>query len=26
MGSPPVPLIRRQMLGDDYAGDASLLP
>jgi hypothetical protein len=25
-GSPPVPLIRQQMLGDDYVGDAALLP
>jgi hypothetical protein len=25
-GSPPVPLIRQQMLGDDYAGDSALLP
>ena len=25
-GSPPVPLIRQQMLGDDYEGDAALLP
>ena len=25
-GSPPVPLIRKQMLGDEYEGDASLLP
>ena len=25
-GSPPVPLIRQQMLGEDYEGDAALLP
>jgi hypothetical protein len=25
-GSPPIPLIREAMLGEDYAGDASLLP
>jgi len=25
-GSPPIPLIREQMLGDDYDGDAALLP
>jgi hypothetical protein len=25
-GSPPVPLIRKQMLGDDYEGDEALLP
>ena len=25
-GSPPVPLIRKQMLGDEYEGDAALLP
>ncbi len=25
-GSPPVPLIRRQMLGKDYEGDRTLLP
>ncbi len=25
-GSPPVPLIREQMLGDDYDGDTALLP
>lgn len=25
-GSPPIPLVRKQMLGDDYAGDAALLP
>jgi hypothetical protein len=25
-GSPPVPLIRQQMLGDEYAGDAAILP
>jgi len=25
-GSPPIPLVRRQMLGDDYAGDSALLP
>jgi hypothetical protein len=25
-GSPPIPLLRRQMLGDDYDGDAALLP
>lgn len=25
-GSPPIPLIRDVMLGDDYAGDAALLP
>lgn len=25
-GSPPIPLIRAQMLGDDYTGDAALLP
>lgn len=25
-GSPPVPLIRKQMLGDDYEGDTALLP
>lgn len=25
-GSPPVPLIRQQMLGDDYTGDSALLP
>ena len=25
-GSPPVPLIRRQMLGEDYDGDDALLP
>lgn len=25
-GSPPIPLIREQMLGDDYTGDAGLLP
>lgn len=25
-GSPPVPLVRQQMLGDDYEGDAALLP
>jgi len=25
-GSPPVPLIRQQMLGDKYDGDAALLP
>ena len=25
-GSPPVPLIRKQMLGNDYQGDVALLP
>lgn len=25
-GSPPVPLVRKQMLGDDYHGDLALLP
>ncbi|MGI9271998.1 MAG: DUF885 domain-containing protein [Woeseiaceae bacterium] len=25
-GQPPIPLIRKQMLGDDYDGDAALLP
>lgn len=25
-GSPPIPLIREQMLGDEYDGDAALLP
>ncbi|MDH3576509.1 MAG: DUF885 domain-containing protein [Gammaproteobacteria bacterium] len=25
-GSPPVPLVRRQMLGEDYDGDNTLLP
>jgi hypothetical protein len=25
-GAPPIPLIRQQMLGPDYAGDPSLLP
>ena len=25
-GSPPIPLIRKQMLGDDFDGDAALLP
>ena len=25
-GQPPIPLIRQQMLGDDYEGDAALLP
>jgi uncharacterized protein (DUF885 family) len=25
-GSPPIPLIREQMLGDDYEGDGTLLP
>tara|TARA_R110002096_G_scaffold18537_6_gene63134 strand:+ start:975 stop:2699 length:1725 start_codon:yes stop_codon:yes gene_type:complete len=25
-GSPPIPLIRKQMLGDDYEGDTALLP
>ncbi len=25
-GSPPIPLVRRQMLGQDYDGDAALLP
>jgi hypothetical protein len=25
-GQPPIPLIREQMLGDDYEGDAALLP
>lgn len=25
-GSPPIPLIRKQMLGDDYQGDTALLP
>ncbi len=25
-GSPPIPLIREQMLGDDYDGDKALLP
>lgn len=25
-GVPPIPLVREQMLGDDYEGDASLLP
>ena len=25
-GVPPIPLVREQMLGPDYAGDASLLP
>jgi hypothetical protein len=25
-GSPPIPLVRRQMLGDDYDGDSALLP
>jgi len=25
-GSPPIPLIRKQMLGEDYTGDAALLP
>lgn len=25
-GSPPIPLIREQMLGDDYEGDLALLP
>ncbi len=25
-GSPPIPLVREQMLGDDYAGDTALLP
>lgn len=26
LGSPPVPLVRKQMLGDDYDGDGALLP
>ena len=25
-GAPPIPLLRRQMLGDDYHGDTALLP
>lgn len=25
-GSPPIPLVRQQMLGEDYDGDAALLP
>lgn len=25
-GSPPIPLVRKQMLGDDYVGDTALLP
>ena len=25
-GRPPIPLLREQMLGDDYAGDTALLP
>jgi uncharacterized protein (DUF885 family) len=25
-GSPPIPLVRKQMLGDDYEGDTALLP
>ena len=25
-GSPPIPLIRKAMLGADYSGDESLLP
>jgi hypothetical protein len=25
-GAPPIPLLRRQMLGDDYDGDPALLP
>jgi uncharacterized protein (DUF885 family) len=25
-GSPPIPLIRQQMLGDDFEGDVALLP
>jgi uncharacterized protein (DUF885 family) len=25
-GSPPIPLVREQMLGPDYAGDDALLP
>jgi len=25
-GSPPIPLVRKQMLGDDYDGDTALLP
>lgn len=25
-GTPPIPLVRGQMLGDDYAGDGALLP
>lgn len=25
-GSPPIPLVRRRMLGDDYDGDGALLP
>ncbi len=25
-GSPPIPLVRRQMLGEDYDGDSALLP
>jgi uncharacterized protein (DUF885 family) len=25
-GSPPVPLIRQQMLGDEYVGDTAILP
>lgn len=25
-GSPPIPLVRQQMLGDDYEGNAALLP
>ncbi len=25
-GSPPIPLVRRQMLGDDFAGNDALLP
>ncbi len=24
-GSPPIPLVRRQMLGEDYNGDSALL-
>ena len=25
-GTPPIPLVRKQMLGDDYSGDDALLP
>jgi len=25
-GAPPIPLLRREMLGPDYDGDAALLP
>jgi hypothetical protein len=25
-GSPPIPLLREQMLGEDYEGDTALLP